>query len=61
MRTAGDLIRSVGLRLRGAVLLRAVRDDMSSGVGLPEREVDLGVSRAVAPRVDDGAERSLLP
>ena len=60
VRTAGDLIRSVGLRLRGAVLLHAVRDDVSSGVGLPEREVDLGVSRSVAPRVDGGAERSLL-
>jgi capsular polysaccharide biosynthesis protein len=60
VRTAGDLIRSVGLRLRGAVLLRAVRGDMSSGMGLPEGEVDLSVSRAVAPRVDGGVERSLL-
>jgi hypothetical protein len=60
VRTAGDLIRSVGLRLRGAVLLHAVRDDKSSGMGLPEGEVDLSVSRAVAPRVDGGVERSLL-
>ena len=61
VRTAGDLIRSVGLRLRGAVLLRAVRDDMSSGMGRPEDEVDLDVSRTVTPRVDGGVERSFLP
>jgi len=61
VRTAGDLIRSVGLRLRGAVLLHAVRDDISSGMGLPEEEVELGVSRAVPPRVDGGVERSFLP
>ena len=61
VRTAGDLIRSVRLRLRGAVLLNAVRDDVSSGIGLSEGEVDQGVSRAVAPRIGGRVERSLLP
>jgi capsular polysaccharide biosynthesis protein len=42
VRTAGDLVRSIGLQLRGAVLLGAVRDDMSSGVATPvaERSTD---------------------
>jgi capsular polysaccharide biosynthesis protein len=31
VRTAGDLVRSAGLHLRGALLLGAVRDDKSSG------------------------------
>ena len=61
VRTAGDLIRSVGLHLRAGVLLHAVRDDKSSGMGLPEGEVDPAVSRAVAPWVGGGVERSLLP
>jgi hypothetical protein len=32
VRTAGDLLRSTGLELEGAVLLRAVPDDLSSGL-----------------------------
>jgi hypothetical protein len=32
VRTAGDLVRSAGLHLRGSVLLRTVRDDRSSGI-----------------------------
>ena len=62
-RAHGRRPRSVpwGSTCAGAVLLRAVRDDMSSGRGLPEGEVDLGVSRAAAPPVDSGVERSLLP
>jgi hypothetical protein len=33
VRTSGDLVRSAALQLRGGVLLRAVRDDVSSGIG----------------------------
>jgi hypothetical protein len=40
VRTAGDLIRSAGLRLRGALLLHAVGDDLSSGVGLSAADVE---------------------
>jgi len=61
VRTAGDLIRSVGLRLRGAVLLRAVRDDTSAGVTAPAADADLGSPAVAVPRVDNGVERSLLP
>jgi capsular polysaccharide biosynthesis protein len=52
VRTAGDLIRSVDLRLRGAVLLKAVRDDVSSGIAaerpakMPEPKVSLSDSNA---------------
>jgi capsular polysaccharide biosynthesis protein len=48
VRTAGDLVRSVGLYLRGAVLLGAVRDDMSSGVATPVGE---GGSETLEPAV----------
>jgi len=43
VRTAGDLVRSVGLDLRGAVLLRTARDDRSSGIATPigERGSDI--------------------
>jgi Mrp family chromosome partitioning ATPase len=38
IRTAGDLVRSAGLQLRGAVLFGAVRDDKSSGIATPVGE-----------------------
>ena len=38
VRTTGDLVRSVGLKLRGAVLLRAAADDMSSGAAATDGE-----------------------
>jgi capsular polysaccharide biosynthesis protein len=41
VRTTGDLVRCVGLHLRGAVLLKAVRDDMSSGLVTPAGETAL--------------------
>jgi len=59
VRTAGDLVRSVGLHLHGAVVLCAVRDDMSSGLatgGAEEQE-----NAAKAGRPDHSAERFLLP
>src|SRR5205823_1907909 len=40
VRTAGDLVRSVGLQLRGAMLLGAVRNDTSSGIAAPVGEGD---------------------
>jgi len=57
VRTTGDLIRSVGLHLRGAVLLRAVRDDVSSGVATPGEESGRGAD-LIMSRPDDGAGRS---
>jgi capsular polysaccharide biosynthesis protein len=60
VRTTGDLVRSTGLRLTGAVLLRAVRDDDSSGrLESPQRAA--GVPRAELPRSDVGAGRSRMP
>jgi capsular polysaccharide biosynthesis protein len=50
VRTAGDLVRSVGLQLRGAVLLRAVRDDMSSGIATPVAERDTDTSDPAVSR-----------
>ena len=38
VRTTADLIRTVGLQLRGSVLLRAARDDMSSGIATPAKD-----------------------
>ena len=38
VRTTGELVRSVGLQLRGAVLLNAVHDDTSSGIAAPAED-----------------------
>jgi len=58
VRTAGDLVRSVGLHLRGAVLLRAVRDDVSSGIATPAEERGTGTTDLALSRPDDGYGRS---
>ena len=60
VRTAGDLVRAAGLRLRGAVLLRTVRDDVSSGIGAADDAVDADPADDVS-RVDNGGKRSILP
>jgi hypothetical protein len=59
VRTAGDLVRSVGLHLHGAVVLRAVRDDMSSGLTTGGANEQGNAVKAAHP--DQGAERFLLP
>jgi capsular polysaccharide biosynthesis protein len=63
VRTAADLVRSVGLELNGAVLLRSVRDDLSSGSFTRGTSADDGREAPARPaaRADKGAERSLLP
>jgi capsular polysaccharide biosynthesis protein len=38
VRTAGELVRATGLHLRGAALLRTVRDDTSAGIATPVGE-----------------------
>jgi hypothetical protein len=53
VRTTGDLVRSVGLHLHGAVLLRAVRDDMSSGIATPSGERGSETSELTMSRPDD--------
>jgi hypothetical protein len=58
VRTTGDLIRSVGLYLRGAVLLRAVRDDVSSGIATPAEESGRDTTDMSVSRPDDGVGRS---
>jgi capsular polysaccharide biosynthesis protein len=57
VRTTGDLVRSVGLHLRGAVLLRAVRDDMSSGIAAPSGERGTETSELTVSRPDDSVGR----
>jgi capsular polysaccharide biosynthesis protein len=58
VRTAGDLVRSVGLHLRGAVVLRAVRDDMSSGIATPAGERGTQTTDLTVSPPDDGVGRS---
>jgi capsular polysaccharide biosynthesis protein len=54
VRTAGDLVRSVGLHLRGAVLLRAVNDDVSSGMTTSTEQRGTETTDMTASRPDDG-------
>jgi capsular polysaccharide biosynthesis protein len=54
VRTAGDLVRSVGLHLRGAVLLRAVSDDVSSGIATSPEQRGTETTDLTASRPDDG-------
>jgi capsular polysaccharide biosynthesis protein len=61
VRTTGDLVRSVGLHLRGAVLLRAVRDDMSSGIATPSGERGSEISELPVSRPDDSVGRPHKP
>lgn len=60
VRTTADLVRSAGLRLLGAVLLRTTRDDMSSAVEAPGAEQNAEPPDIPVPRPDKPAERSLL-
>jgi len=60
VRTTGDLIRTAGLHLQGAVLLGVARDDVSSGRAAPAHRDD-GGSAGTGTRPDKGAGRSLLP
>jgi capsular polysaccharide biosynthesis protein len=58
VRTAGDLIRSVGLHLHGAVLLRAARHDMSSGIGTSVGDGGGEMSQPATSRPDSSVGRS---
>jgi hypothetical protein len=58
VRTAGDLVRSVGLHLRGAVLLSAVRDDVSSGITTPAGGRGTETTDLTGTRPDDDVGRS---
>jgi capsular polysaccharide biosynthesis protein len=58
VRTAGDLVRSVGIQLRGAVILGAVRDDMSSGMAMPVEEGGRETSDASLSRPESSVGRS---
>jgi capsular polysaccharide biosynthesis protein len=58
VRTAGDLVRSVGLHLRGAVILGAVRDDMSSGIAMPVEEGGSETSEPADSRPESSVGRS---
>ena len=58
VRTAGDLVRSVGLHLRGAVVLRAVPDDMSSGIATPAGQRATQTTDLTMSPPDDGVGRS---
>jgi len=60
VRTTGDLVRSVGLRLRGAVLLRAARNDVSSGIATPAGDRSSEISAMTVSR-DDGVGRDGKP
>ena len=57
VRTAGEMVRAAGLRLHAAMLLRAARDDGSSGLGLDGR----GRGRRCVQRPDKAAERPVHP
>jgi capsular polysaccharide biosynthesis protein len=61
VRTTGDLVRSVGLQLRGAVLLKAVADDMSSGITTRVGERGTETSEPAVSRPDKSVGRSLKP
>lgn len=56
VRTAGEMVRAAGLRLQAAMLLRAARDDVSSGLTRSNEEGSIGLSRP-----DKAAERPVLP
>lgn len=58
VRTSGDLIRSSGLRLHHAVLLGAVRDDVSSGIAAPASEKDTEAAEPAGSRIDKSAGRA---
>jgi hypothetical protein len=58
VRTTGDLVRSAGLTLHGALLLRALRDDVSSGKAVQEGMADVD-ALSVADGRSQRAERSL--
>jgi len=57
VRTAGELVRVAGLELEHAVLLRAPRDDISSGY-MVLSEPGLAATTATRPEPDAGAGRS---
>ena len=61
VRTAGELVRSAGLRLDAAVLLRAARDDVSSGGTAARQAAMAEAASAAIPRSDEGTERSARP
>ena len=61
VRTAGDLVRSVGLQLRGSVLLGAVSDDMSSGIETSAGERHTETSEPAASQPDWTVGRPLQP
>jgi capsular polysaccharide biosynthesis protein len=61
VRTTGDLVRSVGLQLRGAVLLGAVRDDMSSGIATRVGEGGTETAEPAVSRPDRASGRPLTP
>ena len=61
VRTTGDLIRSVGLQLRGSVLLGAVSDDMSSGITTLTGDGSTGTSERIAAQPDWSVGRPLQP
>jgi capsular polysaccharide biosynthesis protein len=58
VRTTSDLVRSVDLKLRGAVLLGAVRDDMSSGIATPVGESGTETSEPAVSRPEESVGRS---
>jgi len=58
VRTAGDLVRSARLQLRGAVLLRAARNDVSSGIAVPLEEGASAMPDTAVPRPDAGVRPS---
>jgi capsular polysaccharide biosynthesis protein len=58
VRTAGDLVRSAGLRLRGAVILGAVRDDMSSGIAAPVGEANSETPEPAVSRSESSVRHS---
>jgi hypothetical protein len=61
VRTTADLIRSVGLQLRGSVLLGAARDDMSSGIATPAGDGRTETSEPAASQPDWSVGRPLQP
>jgi capsular polysaccharide biosynthesis protein len=62
IRTAGDLVRAAGLRLEGAIVLRTVHDDLSSGVAPHSADPDTQASNPIsASRPEAGVGRSLSP
>ena len=56
VRTAGEMVRAAGLRLQAAMLLRAARDDVSSGLTRSNEDGSIELSRP-----DKAAERPVLP